>query len=84
MRRSRCWISRPIRRVCRTCPVNLKPDWRNPFVDYTVEQLYASLADVELRHEPGTHYQYANVGFGLLGLALARRAEKSYEKLLVE
>jgi CubicO group peptidase (beta-lactamase class C family) len=44
------------------------------------------LADMVARgevamNEPGTHYEYANLGFGLLGHALARRAEKSYEAL---
>lgn len=50
---------------------------------YTVEQLYAFLSGYTLKYPPGTHYEYANVGFGLLGHALARRAGKSYEALLV-
>jgi len=36
------------------------------------------------KYEPGTHYEYANLGFGLLGIALARRAGRSYEELLIE
>jgi CubicO group peptidase (beta-lactamase class C family) len=56
----------------------------NPFADYTVEKLYAFLSGYELKYQPGTHYEYANLGFGLLGHALARRAGKSYEALLVE
>jgi CubicO group peptidase (beta-lactamase class C family) len=56
----------------------------NPFADYTVEKLYAFLSGYTLKYEPGTHYEYANLGFGLLGHALARRADKSYEALLVE
>jgi CubicO group peptidase (beta-lactamase class C family) len=56
----------------------------NPFADYTVDQLYAFLSGYTLKYEPGTHYEYANLGFGLLGHALARRAGKSYEALLVE
>jgi D-alanyl-D-alanine-carboxypeptidase/D-alanyl-D-alanine-endopeptidase len=65
-------------------PVNLQVDWRNPFAGYTVEKMYAGLADFQLKHAPGTHYQYANLGFGLLGVALARRAGKSFEQLMVE
>jgi CubicO group peptidase (beta-lactamase class C family) len=56
----------------------------NPFADYTVEKLYAFLSGYTLKYEPGTHYEYANLGFGLLGHALARRADRSYEALLVE
>jgi CubicO group peptidase (beta-lactamase class C family) len=56
----------------------LNPDfWVNPFADYTVDQLYAFLSGYTLKYEPGTHYEYANLGFGLLGQALARRADKS-------
>jgi D-alanyl-D-alanine-carboxypeptidase/D-alanyl-D-alanine-endopeptidase len=66
-------------------PDNFAPkDPLNPFVDYTVDQLYAFLSGYTLKYEPGTHYEYANLGFGLLGHALARRAGKSYEALLVE
>jgi serine-type D-Ala-D-Ala carboxypeptidase/endopeptidase len=56
----------------------------NPFADYTVEKLYAFLYGYTLKYPPGTHYEYANLGFGLLGHALARRAGKSYEALLME
>ena len=45
----------------------------NPLADYTVEKLCAFLSSYEPKYEPGTHYEYANPGFGLLGLALARR-----------
>jgi serine-type D-Ala-D-Ala carboxypeptidase/endopeptidase len=52
--------------------------------NYTVDELYAFLSRYTLKYRPGTHYQYANAGFGLLGHALACRAGKSYEALLVE
>ena len=55
----------------------------NPYANYTVEQLYAFLSNHVLRFEPGTHYEYANLGFGLLGHVLALRANTSYEDLLV-
>lgn len=64
-------------------PTNFAPkDKSNPFADYSVENLYAFLADHQLRFMPGTHYEYANLGFGLLGHALALRAGKSYEELV--
>jgi serine-type D-Ala-D-Ala carboxypeptidase/endopeptidase len=55
----------------------------NPYASYTVEQLYAFLSAHSLRFDPGTHYEYANLGFGLLGHALALRANQSHEDLVV-
>jgi serine-type D-Ala-D-Ala carboxypeptidase/endopeptidase len=55
----------------------------NPYASYTVEQLYAFLSRHALRFDPGTHYEYANLGFGLLGHILALRADGSYEDLVV-
>ena len=55
----------------------------NPYAAYTVEQLYAFLSSYKLRYDPGTHYEYANLGFGLLGHVLALRAGSSYEDLLI-
>jgi len=62
----------------------ISKDPLNPFADYTVDQLYAFLSGYALRYEPGTYVEYSNVGFALLGQALACRANKSYEELLVE
>jgi len=55
----------------------------NPYAGYTVEQMYGFLANYTMRFDPGTHYEYSNLGFGLLGHALALRADKSYEELLL-
>lgn len=55
----------------------------NPYASYTVEQLYSFLSNHVLRFEPGTHYEYSNLGFGLLGHVLALRANASYEDLVV-
>ena len=66
-------------------PGNIKPaDPSNPYADYTVEQLYAFLPTVELKREIGAQYEYSNLGVGLLGHVLARRAGKSYEQLVKE
>jgi CubicO group peptidase (beta-lactamase class C family) len=56
----------------------------NPYANYSVDDLHAFLAEYELGRAPGTKYEYSNVGMGLLGHALAKRAGKSYEELLVE
>ena len=55
----------------------------NPYATYGADQLYAFLSGHTLRFDPGTHYEYANLGFGLLGHVLAVRANKSYEDLVV-
>jgi serine-type D-Ala-D-Ala carboxypeptidase/endopeptidase len=65
-------------------PSNFTPgNAANPYADYSVEQLYDFVSNHKLRFMPGTHYEYANLGFGLLGHALALRAGKSYEELVV-
>jgi serine-type D-Ala-D-Ala carboxypeptidase/endopeptidase len=65
-------------------PSNFAPrDASNPYADYSVEQLYDFMSNYKLNFRPGTHYEYANLGFGLLGHALALRAGMSYEDLVI-
>ncbi|KRR27198.1 serine hydrolase [Bradyrhizobium retamae] len=65
-------------------PSNFAPkDWSNPYIDYTTERLYDFLSNHKLGHKPGKHYEYANLGFGLLGHILELRAGKSYEELVI-
>lgn len=59
-------------------------DPANPYADYTVEQMYQFLSGYTLPRDIGAQYEYSNLGMGLLGHALARRARKSYEELLIE
>lgn len=64
-------------------PGNLFPrDPANPYGDYTVAQLHEFLSSVKPAREPGEKYEYSNVGAGLLGHALARRAGMDYETLV--
>jgi CubicO group peptidase (beta-lactamase class C family) len=66
-------------------PANLKPrDRANPYADYQIEQLYQSLAVFRLGREPGSRYEYSNVGMGLLGHVLSLRAGLPYEELVVK
>ena len=66
-------------------PSNLKPrDMTNPYADYTAAQLYDFLNGYELARDIGSQYEYSNLGVGLLGHALARRAGRSYEALVTE
>jgi D-alanyl-D-alanine-carboxypeptidase/D-alanyl-D-alanine-endopeptidase len=66
-------------------PDNFAPsDPANPYANSTAERMVAFLATYTLKFDPGTHYEYANLGFALLGHALAARAGKDYEELVVE
>jgi D-alanyl-D-alanine-carboxypeptidase/D-alanyl-D-alanine-endopeptidase len=64
-------------------PSNFKPkDNANPYVDYSVQQLYDFLSGHQLTRDIGSQYEYSNLGSGLLGHALALRAGTSYEGLV--
>ncbi len=66
-------------------PANFAPaDPDNPYADYTAANLFDFLANYALPRDIGASYEYSNLGAGLLGEALARRAGKSYEALLAE
>ncbi len=66
-------------------PLNFHPkDPSNPFADYTVAQMYEFLSSYTLPRDIGAQYEYSNLGMGLLGHALALRAGKSYEQILIE
>jgi serine-type D-Ala-D-Ala carboxypeptidase/endopeptidase len=64
-------------------PSNLSPkDPSNPYADYSVEQLYQFLSGYQLTRDIGAQYEYSNLGGGLLGHVLARRAGMDYETLV--
>jgi serine-type D-Ala-D-Ala carboxypeptidase/endopeptidase len=64
-------------------PSNFAPkDMGNPYADYSDEQLYEFLSSYELKRDIGTQYEYSNLGGGLLGLAVARRAGMDYGSLV--
>jgi D-alanyl-D-alanine-carboxypeptidase/D-alanyl-D-alanine-endopeptidase len=66
-------------------PTNMKPaDPENPYADYSVDQLYTFLSSLTLTRAPGEKYEYSNLGVGLLGHILSRRAGKTYEELVTE
>jgi len=66
-------------------PDNLFPkDPANPYADYTADRMKQFLASYELPRAPGASYEYSNLGFGLLGQALATRAGSTYERLVHE
>ena len=60
-------------------PFNLLPkDPADPFADYDAAKLKAFLARYELPRDPGAAFEYSDVGFGLLGHALAQLEHTSY------
>jgi D-alanyl-D-alanine-carboxypeptidase/D-alanyl-D-alanine-endopeptidase len=64
-------------------PSNFQPkDPANPYADYTVEQVYQFLSSYQLTRDVGSQFEYSNLGGGLLGIALARRAGMDYEALV--
>jgi len=64
-------------------PDNLVPaDMADPYAAYTADDLHAFLEDHELGRTPGEGYEYSNLGAGLLGHLLAKRAETTFDALL--
>jgi serine-type D-Ala-D-Ala carboxypeptidase/endopeptidase len=65
-------------------PSNLKPkNMANPYADYTEQQMAEFLAGHQLGRDPGKRFEYSNLGAGLLGQVLAKRAGTTYEQLLI-
>jgi CubicO group peptidase (beta-lactamase class C family) len=64
-------------------PGNLPPDEESlPRGNYDVSKLKAFLASYVLPRDPGAAYEYSNLGYGLLALALGRSAHTDYGNLL--
>jgi CubicO group peptidase (beta-lactamase class C family) len=64
-------------------PSNFHPkDPANPYADYTAEDLFQFLSSYRLTRDIGSQFEYSNLGGGLLGQALARRAGTDYEALV--
>lgn len=64
-------------------PDNFKPsDPANPYADYTPAKMYEFLSTYSLTRDIGEKYEYSNLGAGLLGHALSRKAGMSYEQLV--
>ncbi|MGB8885824.1 MAG: serine hydrolase domain-containing protein [Candidatus Korobacteraceae bacterium] len=64
-------------------PDNFRPKTQtDPYADYTAEKLYAYLASHGVGHPEKTEFAYSNLGFGLLGQALANKAGLPYATLI--
>ncbi len=66
-------------------PDNFRPaNPANPYVDYSVEQMYAFLSGYELPRDIGAEFEYSNFAAGLLGHVLAGVVGGSYEEVVRE
>ncbi|MDN2710280.1 serine hydrolase [Janthinobacterium sp. SUN118] len=64
-------------------PGNFAPkDPANPYADYTEQLQRQFLAAYRLPRAPGSAFDYSNIGYAVLGTALAAQAGTSYEALL--
>lgn len=64
-------------------PGNFEPrDPSNPYLAYNTERLYAFLAQHGMKKPADAKPSYSNLGFGLLGQALANRANVDYPALV--
>lgn len=60
-------------------PDNLAPtDWNDPYAEYKATDLYAFLRDHAPDRPPGGPYLYSNLGYALLGHALAQAGEAPF------
>ena len=63
--------------------INLKPRGpTNPDAGYSVDDLYQFLSHYELPRDPGSEFEYSNLGAGLLGHLLAYRAGWDFESMI--
>jgi serine-type D-Ala-D-Ala carboxypeptidase/endopeptidase len=64
-------------------PANLDTsNMDDPYARYGGRDLYAFLSSHTLTRDPGTGWEYSNLGVGLLGHVLATKAGTSYEDLV--
>jgi serine-type D-Ala-D-Ala carboxypeptidase/endopeptidase len=59
-----------------------RKDPDGPHVSYGVDDLYEFLSSYSLPREPGSEFEYSNLGAGLLGHLLGYRAGTDYESLV--
>lgn len=59
-------------------------DMNNPYQYYDTSYLFNFLDSFKLKYEPGKHWEYSNLSFGLLGEVLSLTSKKSYEELVVQ
>ena len=66
------------------CRPSFPADPHNPYADYRALNLYQFLGRHGVARPADAGFLYSNLGFGLLGQALANRAGTSYPQLVAE
>ncbi len=56
----------------------------NPYADYTSKLAYEFLSGHKLRRQPGTKYEYSNLGASFLGHLLSDKAGGSYDDMMTK
>jgi len=54
------------------------------YLNFTQDDLYNFLSHYELSAQPGTQFEYSNLGFGLLGHIISLKSGKSFDQLVEE
>ncbi len=68
----------------RDFPLNKARRLEDIYAGATEAELFKLLGTYELPRDPGAEWSYSNVGVGLLGVALSRRADKDLQTLFRE
>ncbi|CAG5006627.1 D-alanyl-D-alanine-carboxypeptidase/endopeptidaseAmpH [Dyadobacter sp. CECT 9275] len=63
-------------------PENMDKEAFNPYIGYSEEKMYEFINGYTLKREPGTQYEYSNVGYGLLGQILSILNKTDYEDMI--
>ncbi|MCI0541769.1 MAG: serine hydrolase [Verrucomicrobiales bacterium] len=63
---------------------NRPPGESKPSPAYSPELVFEFLSGYELPRDPGSAYEYSNLGMGLLGDSISRRAGATYEQLVLD
>ena len=58
-------------------------DWKERYDSYTVEKMYAFLSGYSLTNDPGSRFQYSNLGMSLLGHVMELKTGTNFESLVV-
>ncbi len=53
-------------------------------INFWEQKILASIPTTYFINKPGTKYSYSNIGFGILGLALSRAADKPFMQMVQE
>jgi CubicO group peptidase (beta-lactamase class C family) len=65
-------------------PADIGPLEEYPYINFTIQNMYDFLNSYALTRQPGSQYQYSNIGMGLLGHTLGVIDGTNYEGLLTQ